>query len=102
MTLQAEQNAANDSSPAVKLNEIIKRLKFYFGSYFRELEDKVSKKFTQRAKQSATVSLKNMRISYCKLDKNSTIKEAVSAAFCSLICFDFPNILQDSMGIFIY
>lgn len=60
MTLEAEENLANDSSPAVELNEIIKRLKFYFGSYFRDLESKVAKKFTQRAKQSATVSLKQI------------------------------------------
>lgn len=60
MTLEAEENLANDSSPAVELSDLLKRLKFYFGSYFRDLESKVAKKFTQRAKQSATVSLKQI------------------------------------------
>ena len=60
MTLQAEQNAVNDSSPAVDLAAIIRRLKNYFDHYFYELEPKVARKFTERAKQSATVSLKNI------------------------------------------
>lgn len=57
MTLQAEQNAVNDSSPAVDLAAIIRKLKNYFDHYFYELEPKVAKKFTQRAKQSATVNM---------------------------------------------
>lgn len=47
-----------DSSPAVDLAAIIRKLKNHFDHYFYELEPKVVKKFTQRAQKSATVSLK--------------------------------------------
>ncbi len=49
-----------DSSPAADLAAIIRKLKNYFDHYFYELEPKVARKFTQRAKKSATVSLKNI------------------------------------------
>lgn len=70
MRLEAEQAAgepmandsmngiAYDSSPAVELTKVIKRLRNYFNSHFQELGEKVSKKFAKRAKNGADVSLK--------------------------------------------
>lgn len=57
MTLQAKQ-AIGDSSPAVDLAAIIRKLKNYFDHYFYELEPKIAKKFAEKAKTSSTVSLK--------------------------------------------
>lgn len=52
--------ALSDSSPAADLAAIIRKLKNYFDHYFYELEPKIAKKFAEKAKTSATVSLKNI------------------------------------------
>ena len=51
---------AYDSSPAVELTKVIKRLRNYFNTHFQEMGEKVSKKFAARAKNGADVSLKSI------------------------------------------
>lgn len=51
---------AYDSSPAVELTKVIKRLRNYFNSHFQELGEKVSKKFASRAEKGVAVSLKSI------------------------------------------
>ncbi len=62
--LEAKQAAgepmANDSSPAIELTKVIKKLRKYFDTHFQELGEKVSKKFAARAKNGADVSLKSI------------------------------------------
>lgn len=65
MRLEAKQAAgetvmANDSSPAVELTKVIKRLRKYFDTHFQELGEKFSKKFASRAEKGAAVSLKSI------------------------------------------
>lgn len=51
---------AYDSSPAVELTKVIKRLRNYFNTHFQEMEEKVSKKFASLAEKGAAVSLKSI------------------------------------------